>query len=103
MCDNQNPREFLFFGSPEYQTSIGDFLLPNLCELFPRIEKEQCGDHPAFLEYLINRYGIMYRETQMRCLKNKARQRRAFKRYFLDLQILINDGSFADEVVSSDI
>ena len=45
------------------------------------------------------KYVMMTRECMAQAMRNLARQRRQSKHLFTDLNILINEGNYADEVI----
>jgi len=49
----------------------------------------------------MQKFGIMYRESFLRALRNTTRQRRAFRRYFEDVSILVGEANFTDEAMTS--
>jgi hypothetical protein len=48
----------------------------------------------------MDKYAIMFRETILRYLRNLNRQRRGYKRFYDDINILIGEANFTDDHVS---
>lgn len=67
----QNPREFFFMGSAEFQTRIDDFLFAEAVQVYPKIIENQ--GHELFQEFWSEKWSIMYREQVGRALKNLTR------------------------------
>lgn len=94
---NFDLRNFFFFGKVEYQTNIANYLIHEIVEVFPRMAAFL--DNPAFQQYVMSKYGYMYRETIARCLRNKSFGRKSLRNFFKDLDILIGDGNYLDETL----
>ena len=57
-----------------------------------------CKTHEFFIEYF-QKFEHMNRELLRLSLRNEPRQRRFYKRYMADCQILIQEGNSADEAI----
>lgn len=91
-----DPRSFLFFTNKCLMIKISDYLLQEVCEIYPATIPNLNDDF--FMEFY-DKYCIMFRESVFRTLRNITRQRRSFKRYFEDIQILVNEANWTDDSI----
>lgn len=75
---------------------ISDFVLKEVCEIYPAVISNLTDE--LFMEFY-DKYCIMFRENVFRTLRNLTRQRRSFKRYFEDIQILVNEANWTDDQI----
>ena len=94
-----NTRDYFFYGSKAHQTKITEFLKGDIFKIYPVAK-----DYWAYDEFIdfVDKYGIMYRECFLRGLRNTTRQRRSYKRYFEDINILIGEANYTDDAMMSE-
>jgi len=90
----EHPNEFVFFGIPALEIKILPYLEPFLYELYPK--SRNLWTTPIFIEF-VEKYGIMFRDRLVRLVMNLTRQRRQYKRYFEDCNVLMGEATYTDE------
>ena len=96
---HKEPKEYLFFGSLNFEIRNEELIKQEILDVYPICIKYWDKDQ-IFMDF-IKKECIMFRECVRRYLLNKTRQRRAYKRFFLDCQILMEEANMTEEVMQS--
>jgi hypothetical protein len=78
----KEPKDFIFFGSLNFEIRNEDIIKQEIFDVYHICHKYWEKDQ-LFMDF-IKKECIMFRECVRRYLLNKTRQRRAYKRFFLD-------------------
>mmetsp|Transcript_28033 Transcript_28033/g.42392 ORF Transcript_28033/g.42392 Transcript_28033/m.42392 type:complete len:148 (-) Transcript_28033:542-985(-) len=76
------------------QVAVVEFVKPWVWEIYPKSKVNWPSE--LFQEFM-EKFGIMFRDMCIRLLMNLTRQRRHYKRYFEDCNILMGEATYIDE------
>ena len=87
-------REFLFYGNKSFEIRIADFMKAEFEQQYASSKKY--WDYYFFNEFMA-KVGIMLRERLIMNLRNTNRNRRSYKRYMKDMNIMVTEGNVIDQ------